>query len=140
MPTDTPAPQVGIEVPVVVYGVDLQFYKIVEIPSFEANGETYYPNPGYIMIDVFADNKNGKSYTVANWPMDPSLGAVTVTTSSGLQVLWSFSNYMLNPGDAGNVDWIFAIPEGEVVVAINLPGGIVVDLTSLLGQFQSQNG
>jgi hypothetical protein len=129
--TATPATIPGIDIPVYILGVDLQFYVIQQLDYVNLpDGTTQYPNPGDAFYAVAAKTFGGTAKSVANWPTTGE-NAVRIILTNGDS--YFSGGYGLFP-DATNpniVDWVFVIPEDATIQSIFLPGGVIVDLSSI---------
>ena len=137
LPTVTPVPTAtatpylrpGLDTPVYSLGLDLRFYAVKQLDSLVGpDGQTYYPDTGYVIYDVFAETVNGPAQSVLNWPQ---AGDAAQLAGNGASAGWYSVSWSSDTGPS-LIDWVFVVPQSLTVTQILLPGGVAVDLSPLL--------
>jgi hypothetical protein len=132
VPTPTPDVVIGIDVPVVIKGIDLQFVEIDFVKSVTLNGRRSTPSTPYdilVVLKALTDHKDtnapcnwqGSDQANLSWSRsgakDDNDWGICQSTSDG-SVIFYFAAFE----DAGN--WL-----------LTLPGGVTIPLDSLVGKY-----
>ncbi len=122
--TNTPTGVPGITMPVTVKGVQIKFTSLREESEIILNGTRYTPKSSSdTFIVARADVlTSGTSFNdVSDW---------SVSLNSGIE--WAFVQSFGGASSITSVEWTFVVSKNASVYQIHLPGGVDVDLTSLL--------
>lgn len=122
----SPVGQPGIDEPVIVEGLELQIASADLADSYtsEFSQEVFRPTSPQDTLLVVAGTVDGTVEDVHDWK-------VRVTEDQGERIKPGLTS-TTTEGSSAEVEWVFVVSKSAGSFVLNLPGGVTVDLTSVV--------